>query len=112
MRHPTIKCSCGTTLQCCQHCRGPLHHLKKSKELVPLSGLIKPEVFLDLSIAFGRELKFSVSSVIFYRLMHVHITETSLALKHQPHESDNLDERIVTISFKRVHGATRARPVK
>ena len=27
-------------------------------------------------------------------------------------ESDNLDERIVTISCKRVHGATRARPVK
>ena len=33
-------------------------------------------------------------------------------LKHQPHESDNLDERIVTIFCKRVHGATLARPVK
>ena len=31
--------------------------------------------------------------------------------KPQPHESDNLDERIVTISCKRVHGATRVRPV-
>ena len=26
------------------------------------------------------------------------------------HEGDNLDERIVTISCKRVHGATQARP--
>ena len=33
-------------------------------------------------------------------------------LKHQPHESDNLNERIATIFCKRVHGATRARPVK
>ena len=33
-------------------------------------------------------------------------------VKHQPHESDNLDERIVTISCQQVHGATRARPVK
>ena len=33
-------------------------------------------------------------------------------LKNQPHESDYLDERIVTISSKRVYGATRARPVK
>ena len=31
-------------------------------------------------------------------------------LKHQPHESDNLDELIVTISCKRVYGATQARP--
>ena len=33
-------------------------------------------------------------------------------LKNQPHESDYLDERIVTISCKQVYGATRARPVK
>ena len=33
-------------------------------------------------------------------------------VKHQPHENDNLDERIVTISCKRVHGATQARPAK
>ena len=32
--------------------------------------------------------------------------------KRQPHESDNLDERIVTISCKRIRGVTRARPVK
>ena len=31
-------------------------------------------------------------------------------VKLLPHESDNLDERIVTISCKRVHGATQARP--
>ena len=31
-------------------------------------------------------------------------------LKLLPHESDNLDERIVMISCKRVHGATQARP--
>ena len=33
-------------------------------------------------------------------------------VKHQPHDSDNLDERIGTISCQQVHGATRARPVK
>ena len=33
-------------------------------------------------------------------------------VKHQPHESDNLDERIATISCQQVHGATLARPVK
>ena len=31
-------------------------------------------------------------------------------LKLQPHEDDNLDERIVTIPCKRVYGATQARP--
>ena len=31
------------------------------------------------------------------------------SFKLQPHEGDNLDERIVTIFCKRVHGATRAR---
>ena len=31
-------------------------------------------------------------------------------VKLQPHEGDNLDERIVTISCKRVYGATQARP--
>ena len=31
-------------------------------------------------------------------------------LKLQPHEGDNLDERIITISSKRVYGATQARP--
>ena len=33
-------------------------------------------------------------------------------LKLLPHESDNLDGRIVTISCKRVHDATQARPVR
>ena len=32
------------------------------------------------------------------------------AVKLQPHEGDNLDERIVTIPCKRVYGATQARP--
>ena len=41
-----------------------------------------------------------------------HIETAFFSLKHQPHESDNLDESIVTISCKRVHGATRARFVK
>ena len=31
-------------------------------------------------------------------------------LKLQPHEGDNLDERIVTIPCKRVYGATQDRP--
>ena len=31
-------------------------------------------------------------------------------VKRQPHEGDNLDERIVTIPCKRVYGATQARP--
>ena len=31
-------------------------------------------------------------------------------LKLQPHEGDNLDERIVTIPCKRVYGATQTRP--
>ena len=30
-------------------------------------------------------------------------------VKRQPHDCDNLDERIVTIPCKRVHGATQAR---
>ena len=33
-----------------------------------------------------------------------------MSLKLQPHEGDNLDERIVTIPGKRVYGATQARP--
>ena len=33
----------------------------------------------------------------------------ALNVKLQPHEGDNLDERIVTISCKRVYGATQAR---
>ena len=35
---------------------------------------------------------------------------TMHTLKLQPHEGDNLDERIVTIPGKRVYGATQARP--
>ena len=31
-------------------------------------------------------------------------------VKRQPHEGENLDERIVTIPCKRVYGATQARP--
>ena len=34
---------------------------------------------------------------------------SSVRLKRQPHEGENLDERIVTISCKRVCGATQAR---
>ena len=34
----------------------------------------------------------------------------SKSLKHQPHEGDNLDERIVAIPCKRVYGATQTRP--
>ena len=32
------------------------------------------------------------------------------SLKRQPHEGENLDERIVTIPCKRVYGATQAHP--
>ena len=35
---------------------------------------------------------------------------TMHTLKLQPHEGDNLDERIVTILCKRVYGATQDRP--
>ena len=47
--------------------------------------------------------------------MVVNALETELnasLLKHQLRESENLGERIITISCKRVHGATRKRPVK
>ena len=37
---------------------------------------------------------------------------SAILIKLQPHESDNTDKRIVAISCKRVHGATRARSVK
>ena len=33
-----------------------------------------------------------------------------MTLKLQPHEGDNLDERIITIPCKRVYGATQTRP--
>ena len=33
-----------------------------------------------------------------------------LIVKRQPHEGDNLDERIITIPCKRVYGATQTRP--
>ena len=37
-------------------------------------------------------------------------TIKKMVVKRQPHEGENLGERIVTIPCKRVHGATQARP--
>ena len=45
----------------------------------------------------------------FFLLLSYTIT-VSQAVKLQPHEGDNLDERIVTISCKRVYCATQMRP--
>ena len=42
--------------------------------------------------------------------LHTEWIATWITLKRQPHEGENLDERIVTISCKRVYGATQARP--
>ena len=44
-------------------------------------------------------------------LLSLHLKNLSLIinLKRQPHEGENLDERIVTIPCKRVYGATQAR---